>query len=1059
MAEDIYKLHNFLPIYPEFYKDVKDILGERYIEQGDPNFNIYRKKEFYDYRLDKQEFKPEKPGDQMKHQVIIARFLSSNTPYKGLLLMHEPGTGKTCSSVGAIEQIKEETSDYDGALILMKGTNLINNYINELAFICTCKEQDKNRKCISGPYIPESYHEEDITDEQRKRRVNAEIKKFYEFDTFGVFSKRISKMKKELQIKKYSNKIIVIDETHNLRISDEDEKQYNIIHEFLHTVQNSKIILLTGTPMVDKPEEIASILNLILPIDKQLPVQDDFVKEYLNRDEDNKNISVLDPSKKNIFKKNIHGYVSYLKAMKSDVKKTYVGDINIGSFKLYSLRMGKFQSDVYEPVYIRDKESSEKRGVYNDSIQSSLFVFPDESYGSEGFAKYVEVKRVKSRLKDTERSVYVLKEALKDSIIKGAPTNEQRLERLRKYSVIYADCIEKLLDPSDKTNHFIYVKLVKGSGAILFARLLDLFGFKESKGGFSKGLHYSIITNETTTDKENLEILKTFNSPSNVDGKYIKVIIGSKVISEGITFKNIQNIHIFTPSWNFSETDQATARGYRLFSHSDLERAGIDVNVNIFLYCALPEDGNPNNSIDYQMYKVSQDKDISIKSIERAVKEASIDCALNKNRNSFKSSMNNTRECEYEDCQYVCDGVPEDYIDNVPEEEIDKSTYDLYYNSKDINRIIENIQGIFDTHNINYISLSNLLFILSTKTDVSYPLLLNSIIKMVSNNITKNDVLGNKCFYRFDNDTLYLTYNLKNNTNFFDTYYVENFPLQSDFNLNIFNSKIETLFQDNLPNLFNKMKDEKDISKKREMLRKFPLLTQEFFLETAILSSEKQEGNEKFRKFLLDEFNPFIIRRDDIVISTLLDKLRCLDIKDDLDDLEWRECSEDEEKNIREQMAQKKEERRENPYGYYGIIDKTKNKFLIADMSTEKEKVRITKTGKVDARRARKGKACDPSWKHKDLLILIDKIKLPFPEKFANKQSKRSDDDLSREHKKHKEIGLAFTEDVFKDMPRDDKLRVIYWGSSGKDSIPKSEICKAIQKWFKEHNLLEEYIK
>mgnify|MGYP000014339514 CR=1 FL=1 len=39
--------------------------------------------------------------------------------------------------------------------------------------------------------------------------------------------------------------------------------------------------------------------------------------------------------------------------------------------------------------------------------------------------------------------------------------------------------------------------------------------------------------------------------------------------SEGITLKNIRNIHIVTPSWNFSEIDQAIARGYRLFSHND----------------------------------------------------------------------------------------------------------------------------------------------------------------------------------------------------------------------------------------------------------------------------------------------------------------------------------------------------------------------------------------------------------------------------------------------------------------------------------------------------------
>jgi len=1080
--KELSMLYNFLPIYPEFDEEVGEILGENYIESGYPNFNIYRKKEFYDNRLEKIEVKPDKPGQLMKHQIIIARFLSSNTPYKGLLLMHEPGTGKTCSSVGAIEKIKSEASNYDGALVLMRGSNLINNYINELVFICTCKEQDENRKCIKSPYMPDNYYEENLTDEQRKRRINSEIKKFYEFDTFGVFSKRINKMKRELIVKKYSNKIIVIDETHNLRMTDEDEKQYNVIHQFLHTVKNSKIILLTGTPMVDKPEEIASIMNLILPLDKQLPTQEAFVKNFLKRKEDNKNISVLRKNKAEELKSYLHGYVSYLKAMKSEVKKTYVGDLNIGVFKLYPVRMGEFQSEVYRPLYIQDKESSEKTGVYNNSIQSSLFVFPDKSYGSEGFDKYVESKKIKSRLKDTERSVFSLKMALRDDIIKGTENNTERLDRLRKYSVIYADCISKLINPNDKTNHFIYIKLVKGSGAILFSKLLELFGFKESKGGFNRGLNYSIITNATTTDKETSDIIKTFNSPSNIDGRHIKVIIGSKVISEGITFKNVQNIHIFTPSWNFSETDQATARGYRLFSHLDLEKAGIDVNVNIFLYCAIPNDGDVNSSIDYQMYKVSHDKDISIKSIEQAVKEASVDCALNKNRNSFSDEMDGSRECNYKSCDYVCDGVPNKYIDNIDnidniddiddndENELDISTYNLYYNGDDINKIIGVIKDIFEDYNIIFIKVDNLFKIVSSKImedhnmTLSYYMLLESIVKMTGNNITINDRLGYSSFFRFDNNVLYITHNLKGNTNFFDSYYIENFPLQKNIDLYLFNDKIEEVYYKTMPTLFNSLKNEKDISKRREILRKFPLDIQEFLLETAILSGERAVGNTDLRNFLLDEFKSFIVRLEDdnIIISTLTDNLRCLDIEDieDIKESKWQDCSEDNKKKVKEKEEEKKIEYRENPYGYYGLLDKATDKFSIVDIISEKDKVRLTKSGKVDTRRTRKGKACDPSWKHKDLLELINKIKLEYPEDFDKRLLKKSNIELNNEYDndRYKEIAKAFTNNEFENMSKEDKLRLMYWGSSGKESMPKSKICNAIQKWFEDNNLLEEYI-
>jgi len=1074
--EEILSLKDFLPIYPDFNEEVEEILTDAYVESGNPNYNIYRKKEFYDYRLDEREFKPKDPGQQMRHQTIIARYISSHTPYGGLLLMHEPGTGKTCSSVAAIEQIRSEMgtyNSYNGALILMKGSNLINNYINELVFVCTCKSQDKDRKCIDGPYIPEDYHEDGITEEQKKRRINAKIKEFYEFDTFGVFSTRISKMREESMIKKYSNKIIVIDEVHNLRIKDE-ENHYSIIHNFLHTVKNCKVILLTGTPMVDRPEEIASIMNLILPIDKQLPVEDEFVKDYLIKS-DNKNISLLDEDKVSELKSYIHGYVSYLKAMRSDVKKSYVGDVKVGNFNLYPLKMGEFQTSVYYPAYIRDRESADKKGVYNDSIQSSLFVFPDGTYGTEGFDRYIQETKQKSIFDDSERSVFKLTSILRDNIIKDAPRVEDRLERLRMYSTIYADCIKKLLDPEDRSNHFIYIKLVKGSGAILFAKLLELFGFRESKGGFNKGLHYSIITNSTTTDKENLDILKTFNHKSNMDGKYIKVIIGSKVISEGITFKNVQNIHIFTPSWNFSETDQAIARGYRLFSHRDLEEAGLDVNVKIFLYCALPmledersesfdeeyDERSLEGSIDYQMYRVSNDKDISIKSIEKVIKEASVDCALNKKRNTYPSSRDGSRECNYGNCKYKCDGVRNDWIDNLGEDDIDVSTYNLYYNESDLNEMISDIKKLFEEYAMISITFEKL-FKSIKKEKYTYRMMIDAIGKMVSNNVTMNSVFGNRVFFRFDNDMLYLTTNLKNNSNFFDSYYVERFPLQKEINLN---DNIDEFYYNSLPNLFKSLKEETDDTKRRSILRKFPPSVQEFLLETSILSQEKGiSGVNSIREFILSEFRPFIERfEDNIIASTLLhsidpsEKIRCLDISDIKEEAEWRDCADENVERVIERMSQKKTEIHDNPYGYYGILNKANDKFSIANIVAEKQKVRITKTGKVDTRRSSTGRVCT-TWDHEELLLLIDKIKLEYPEEFKKRYSKKTEEQMNREYdnKLFVKVAKIVDRDRFEEMSRDDKLRLMYWGISGKEKINKPEICDAIEKWFKDHGLLEE---
>ena len=91
---------------------------------------------------------------------------------------------------------------------------------------------------------------------------------------------------------KYNNKIIVIDEVHNLRIQNEkgtsevENKKpglhlYEQYWKFLHTVNDCKILLLSGTPMYDSVEEIASVMNLLLPEDKQLQTGEEFSRHLL----------------------------------------------------------------------------------------------------------------------------------------------------------------------------------------------------------------------------------------------------------------------------------------------------------------------------------------------------------------------------------------------------------------------------------------------------------------------------------------------------------------------------------------------------------------------------------------------------------------------------------------------------------------------------------------------------------------------------------------------------------------------------------------------------------
>ena len=135
---------DFLPKYPNIDNNFE--IDKNFLNPYTEDFylSIFKKKEFYDLKLDKNEQFPKK-GELLKHQKIIARFLSSKTPYDQLLLVHEMGTGKTAAAIAAIEKIKNENSSINGAIILTKGPGLKVNFKDELV------------KITKDTYIPENY--------------------------------------------------------------------------------------------------------------------------------------------------------------------------------------------------------------------------------------------------------------------------------------------------------------------------------------------------------------------------------------------------------------------------------------------------------------------------------------------------------------------------------------------------------------------------------------------------------------------------------------------------------------------------------------------------------------------------------------------------------------------------------------------------------------------------------------------------------------------------------------------------------------------------------------
>lgn len=1006
-------IFNFFPKYPNINNHKKGILN---LYDDKFNKNITIKKEFQDLKLSNIEKFPENTGELMNHQKIIARFLSSNTPYKSLLLFHEMGTGKTCSSVAAIEEIKNENnSGFKGALVFASGDGLIRNYVNEIVF-----------KCTDGRYIPDNYDK--LTEMEKLRRINKSVSDYYTFGTFQTFAKEIKKSSNQELKNKYSNMIIVIDEIHNIRESDKKSNldTYKQYHRFLHIIENCKIILMSGTPMKDSPEEISSVLNLILDMDNQFPIGQSFTDEYLNI---NKEVITMKKNKIQKFKNKCRGVISYLSSMKSDINKIFTGDKNFGKLNHFIVKTDKM-NDFQTKYYLEASEKDDKdKGVYSNSTQAILFVYPDGSYGKKGFDKYMTKKPKRTIItKDGKRKIlykYVMKNELKTKI-KGKDDRET-LQKLRKFSSKYSEVIKNILDSYNTgKKSFVYLKYVKGSGSILFSNILKLFGFSEAShtsSGESK--RFVLATGETSSTKQIKKTVNRFNKEDNFDGKIISLIIGSYVIAEGFTFKDIQTEEILTPYWNYSETAQVIARGWRLGSHNNLLDKGFSPNVNIFQRVSLPNKKS-ESSIDLKMYELSEIKDINIKHIERILKEISVDCNLFFNRN-YVTQQDGNRDCEYTNCEYKCD----DEI-KVKDRDIDYSTYNLYYNKKDILYIEDTIKKLF--RNKFSISINEIYEILKDKQNF---IIMSTLRNIINKNLQIINKFGFISYLREQNDIFFLIDSLLVSSNDIQTlYYTENPIIKTQNNFKDILKNLEYDISSPQIKIVDNCCKSKNIKELRNYIYQLTLEAQIFFIESCILSKKLElKTNIIVRDGVLYIYQNYYKQIDDKFIIFLdNDNIRCLG-----NDNIWKKCDEKYIEKLNYIKNIQDEKIKNNKYGYYGLYNINNNEFCLAKV--QNEKVNKDKRKRITGRRCK-------NWEKKKIIpIIINNIKLQIPNDIVFKVKKDQISKLSDKQVLDK-INKKKYSDIINKVDKNELRRILFWIEQS-----VATICEYLKIWFLENKL------
>ena len=201
----------------------------------------------------------------------------------------------------------------------------------------------------------------------------------------------------------------------------------------------------------------------------------------------------------------------------------------------------------------------------------------------------------------------------------------------------YAPKLKKLFKIIDKTEgkHLIYSNFIQRCLYIIKA-YLDSKGwvnYLDNPKEYNKYKTY-IIWDGTLKDKDKQDIKAVLNSVKNINGKIIRVILGSPSIKEGISFKHIQHFHQIDPVWNISAKEQIEGRCIRYKSHEDIKNSNSKLQRKVIIhnYISVPLDSENaviKETCDEKIYyKIVPAKDKVIKEIKNLMHKFSIDYYL-----------------------------------------------------------------------------------------------------------------------------------------------------------------------------------------------------------------------------------------------------------------------------------------------------------------------------------------------------------------------------------------------------------------------------------------------
>lgn len=1046
------------------------------------SYDIFKSKEFYDKRLKKESDTFIIKGVPLDHQILASRFFSPYTPYRKGLVYQGVGTGKTCLSSLIVENFKDTVVNGRKrlpALVLVQNKNMLDKYIEEVAYVCT--SNDIYTSILDSRDIRSEQISFFMSEKKKFSRISSAVKVYYDIVTAGKFRNYISGLTNNKIRRDYSDRVIIVDEAHHFHINKSkkkdnyakkqglDQETYKIYYNFFKNIDNNIIIFLTGTPITDSPEGISSLLNLLLDKKDELPfTKNKFINRYFDENGYLKEENI--PELKNIFKK----YISYLRSFTKTVEKDVMGVKKPWTrvIKFYPCGMSQFQYFYAKEAYLSKglDDQFKKDTIKINSRYASTFVFPilDKNgdviggeYGNKGFKNNI-VSSMGDRVYN-----YKSKDVLNEVV-----------NNLSVYSCKYAKLIQTIESNPNKLI-FIFDEFLVGGNILNLSLILQKKGFvwAKSLNDISKPdvkgrKRFAVMSDRGKSSGFNKNIesfLKSFNKSDNKYGERCQIIIGTKKISEGITIKNVRQVHIITPYWNENLIDQVLGRVDRYGTHSDLspeERV-----LEIYRYASLktfdPEEddieyakgkGYPENvgfssqiTVDVEILRMSERKELYNSQIFRLMKESAWDCPLNYKRNVIEEDKDGSRECNYENCNYVCEGFPDEYIDkekdvweyDVPKRMINYTNYNLYYSDELENEIIEKIKEIFHVnYTMNYRDIFRELD-MNINTEI---VLLRSLDRIINNRIPIKNKYGFSSFLNENNDLYYLSNVITTFSSSWDVYYEINPSLDLISNLKYIIRYLN--LNEDKEKIDRFCSDPKNIDNLKDMNNVTAIIIMEKIIElSTIMSNDVIE-------YYMNKLSNYYYDTDDYIFHNLYDleykgvgynvsQMKMIPTGNirvfEKSKRQWGYVPKNKEEEFIEIIKMKDKDKDiwdNNPYGVYGIKSRD-GTFKIR----EKPKNKKVQT---------KGIVCKT--KKKDKIIEIYRKIGYLPPLEENVEISSNKDQLIRNIRNNPDDFRPFLSGI-ENMSLEDLQRLIQL-----NSFSVGKICSILEEWFNENDLLDEDI-